>query len=47
MKRPVLTLLLSSLLLSAGCATVPPTNVHQPMTARPSARHWDSKSVSG
>ncbi|MBL8405563.1 MAG: flagellar basal body L-ring protein FlgH [Dechloromonas sp.] len=38
MKRPVLILLLSALLLSAGCATVPPTNVHQPMTARPSAR---------
>jgi len=26
------------LLLSAGCASVPPTNVHQPMTARPSPR---------
>lgn len=25
-------------LLTAGCATVPPTNVHQPMTARPSPR---------
>ena len=24
--------------LSAGCATVPPTNVHQPMTARPAPR---------
>lgn len=26
------------LLLTAGCSTVPPTNVHQPMTARPSPR---------
>ena len=26
------------LLLSAGCSTVPPTNVHQPMTARPAPR---------
>ena len=26
------------LVLSAGCATVPPTNTHQPMTARPSPR---------
>ncbi len=25
-------------LLLAGCATIPPTNVHQPMSARPSAR---------
>lgn len=25
-------------LLTVGCATVPPTNVHQPMTARPSPR---------
>lgn len=24
--------------LSAGCSTVPPTNVHQPMTARPAPR---------
>jgi len=31
-------LVLISLLLSAGCSTVPPTNVHQPMTARPSPR---------
>jgi flagellar L-ring protein precursor FlgH len=27
-----------ALLFSAGCATVPPTNVHQPMTARPAPR---------
>jgi len=26
------------LLLTAGCSTVPPTNVHQPMTARPAPR---------
>lgn len=26
------------LLLSAGCSTVPPTNIHQPMTARPAPR---------
>lgn len=31
-------LILISLVLSAGCSTVPPTNVHQPMTARPSPR---------
>ncbi|MCG2578842.1 flagellar basal body L-ring protein FlgH [Dechloromonas sp. XY25] len=31
-------LALISLLLSAGCSTVPPTNVHQPMSARPSPR---------
>ncbi len=28
-----------ALVFSAGCATVPPTNVHQPMTARPSPRY--------
>ncbi len=27
-----------ALVLSSGCATVPPTNVHQPMTARPAPR---------
>ena len=26
------------LLLTVGCSTVPPTNVHQPMTARPAPR---------
>jgi flagellar L-ring protein precursor FlgH len=26
-------------LLTAGCSTVPPTNVHQPMTARPMPRY--------
>ena len=31
-------LALISLLVSAGCSTVPPTNVHQPMSARPSPR---------
>ena len=31
-------LVLISLVLAAGCSTVPPTNVHQPMTARPSPR---------
>ena len=25
--------------LLAGCTTTPPTNVHQPMTARPTARY--------
>lgn len=34
MKRIVLL----ALVLSAGCSTVPPTNVHQPMTMRPPAR---------
>ena len=28
----------SFLLLTVGCSTVPPTNVHQPMTARPAPR---------
>ena len=31
-------LLLPALLLLAACTTVPPTNVHQPMTARPQYR---------
>ena len=31
-------LALIALLVTAGCTTVPPTNVHQPMTARPSPR---------
>lgn len=31
-------LLLLALIAAAGCTTVPPTNVHQPMTARPSLR---------
>ena len=30
--------ILLGLVLSAGCTTVPPTNVHQPMTARPAPR---------
>jgi flagellar L-ring protein precursor FlgH len=34
MKRVIMI----ALLASAGCATVPPTNVHQPMSARPSPR---------
>ncbi|HMT79381.1 MAG TPA: flagellar basal body L-ring protein FlgH [Azonexus sp.] len=33
-------------LLTAGCSTVPPTNVHQPMTARPSPR-FDMPSGNG
>ncbi|HNO13325.1 MAG TPA: flagellar biosynthesis protein FlgH, partial [Accumulibacter sp.] len=35
MARPLLTL--TGLLLGA-CTTVPPTNVHQPMSARPAQR---------
>ena len=31
-------LILLALVLCAGCTTVPPTNVHQPMTARPAPR---------
>ena len=27
-----------ALIITAGCTTVPPTNVHQPMTARPAPR---------
>jgi flagellar L-ring protein precursor FlgH len=33
-------------LLTAGCSTVPPTNVHQPMTARPSPR-FDMPNANG
>ena len=33
----VIPLMLATLLLAA-CETVPPTNVHQPMTVRPSPR---------
>ena len=34
-----MTLLVSATVLAlAGCNTVPPTNVHQPMTARPQYR---------
>lgn len=32
-------LVLLALVLSAGCTTVPPTNVHQPMSARPAPRY--------
>ena len=31
-------LMLAVVLLAAACTTVPPTNIHQPMTARPQAR---------
>lgn len=31
-------LLLLAIVVSAGCTSVPPTNVHQPMTARPAPR---------
>lgn len=31
-------LMLLAVLVIAGCTTVPPTNVHQPMTARPAPR---------
>lgn len=34
MKRFILV----AVILTAGCTTVPPTNVHQPMTARPAPR---------
>jgi flagellar L-ring protein FlgH len=34
------------LLLTAGCATVPPTNVHQPMSARPAPR-FESANANG
>ena len=34
------------LLLAGACTTVPPTNVHQPMTARPAPRQ-ESQAVSG
>jgi flagellar L-ring protein precursor FlgH len=37
--------------LTVGCSTVPPTNVHQPMTARPSPRFeigkWQWRNLSG
>lgn len=32
-------LVLLALVVTAGCTTVPPTNVHQPMSARPAPRH--------
>lgn len=32
-------LVLLSLAVTAGCTTVPPTNVHQPMSARPAPRY--------
>lgn len=32
-------LVLLSLVVTAGCTTVPPTNVHQPMSARPAPRY--------
>ncbi len=35
--KPLLLALLT--LLASACATVPPTNVHQPMSARPEIRH--------
>lgn len=35
--KPLLLALLT--LLTSACATVPPTNVHQPMSARPEIRH--------
>ncbi|MCL2523679.1 MAG: flagellar basal body L-ring protein FlgH [Betaproteobacteria bacterium] len=37
MKR--FALVIAGLLLAAGCTTVPPTNVHQPMTVRPPLRN--------
>ncbi|MBK1679991.1 flagellar basal body L-ring protein FlgH [Rhodocyclus tenuis] len=37
MNRPTTLLLLATLALAA-CTTVPPTNVHQPMSARPASR---------
>lgn len=39
-------LVLISLILAAGCSSVPPTNVHQPMSARPSPR-FDMPSGNG
>ncbi|WP_265948149.1 flagellar basal body L-ring protein FlgH [Dechloromonas sp. A34] len=32
-------LVLLSLVVTAGCTTVPPTNIHQPMSARPAPRY--------
>jgi flagellar L-ring protein precursor FlgH len=32
-------LTLIAMLVTAGCTTVPPTNIHQPMTARPAQRY--------
>lgn len=44
MKR---VLLLSMLVLTGACSTVPPTNVHQPMTARPMPRYEPSAQANG
>ena len=42
-----MTLLVSATVLAlAGCNTVPPTNVHQPMTARPAPR-VDNQATTG
>jgi flagellar L-ring protein precursor FlgH len=38
MKTRTLTALLAFAAVLAGCQSVPPTNVHQPMSARPAAR---------
>ena len=38
MKITIAGLFLATLAILAGCASVPPTNVHQPMTARPQPR---------
>ena len=39
-------LALLALVVTAGCTSVPPTNVHQPMTARPSPR-FETASANG
>jgi flagellar L-ring protein precursor FlgH len=38
MTKPLLTAFAALLALLGGCASVPPTNVHQPMTIRPQPR---------
>lgn len=37
-RRPLVALLALAAAILAGCQSVPPTNVHQPMTARPTPR---------
>ncbi|HXE37063.1 MAG TPA: flagellar basal body L-ring protein FlgH [Azonexus sp.] len=36
-------LVLLALVVTAGCTTVPPTNVHQPMSARPAPRYENTQ----
>ena len=47
MKTRALTVLLAFAAVLAGCQSVPPTNVHQPMSARPAARGDNNVNANG